>query len=58
MDFLNDKTRESILVDIRPTEDEIVSEMNSNYCRCGSYNRIKRAVARAARQMRNSGITR
>ena len=42
----------------RPTEDEIVSEMNSNYCRCGSYNRIKRAVARAAEHMRNNGIAR
>jgi isoquinoline 1-oxidoreductase alpha subunit len=38
-----------------PTEDEIVSAMNSNYCRCGAYGRIKRAVARAAGQMANSG---
>ena len=34
-----------------PTEDEIVSAMNNNYCRCGAYGRIKRAVARAAERM-------
>ena len=31
-----------------PTEEEIVEGMSSNYCRCGAYGRIKRAVARAA----------
>jgi isoquinoline 1-oxidoreductase alpha subunit len=31
-----------------PTEDEIISAMNNNYCRCGCYARIKIAVARAA----------
>jgi isoquinoline 1-oxidoreductase alpha subunit len=31
-----------------PTEEEIVDGMSSNYCRCGAYGRIKRAVARAA----------
>ena len=41
----------------RPTEDEIVSAMHSNYCRCGAYNRIERAVARAADHMPNSGIS-
>ena len=39
----------------KPTEDEIVSAMNGNYCRCGAYGRIKRAVARAAEQMADSG---
>jgi len=34
-----------------PTEEDIVSEMSANYCRCGTYGRIKRAVHRAARQM-------
>ena len=34
-----------------PTEEEIVSGMNANYCRCGAYGRIKRAVARAAGKM-------
>ena len=41
----------------KPSEVEIVSAMDSNYCRCGSYNRIKRAVARAARHMRNNGTS-
>jgi len=40
-----------------PTEAEIVSAMESNYCRCGAYNRIKRAVARAAGQMPAKGST-
>jgi isoquinoline 1-oxidoreductase alpha subunit len=34
-----------------PTEDEIVAEMSANYCRCGAYPRIKRAVVRAAAEM-------
>lgn len=34
-----------------PTEDEIVSAMNGNLCRCGAYGRIKRAVVRAAAEM-------
>jgi isoquinoline 1-oxidoreductase alpha subunit len=38
-----------------PTEDKIVSAMNNNYCRCGAYGRIKRAIAKAAEQMGNSG---
>jgi isoquinoline 1-oxidoreductase alpha subunit len=33
------------------TEGEIVSGMSANYCRCGAYGRIKRAVARAAAEM-------
>lgn len=31
-----------------PSDDEIVAAMRYNYCRCGTYPRIKRAVARAA----------
>lgn len=31
-----------------PEPDEIVQAMSRNYCRCGCYHRIKRAVARAA----------
>ena len=31
-----------------PSEEEIVDGMSRNYCRCGAYGRIKRAVARAA----------
>jgi isoquinoline 1-oxidoreductase alpha subunit len=34
-----------------PTEEEIVEGMNANYCRCGAYGRIKRAVGRAAVEM-------
>jgi isoquinoline 1-oxidoreductase alpha subunit len=34
-----------------PTEEEIVSGMSANYCRCGAYGRIKRAVGRAAAGM-------
>ncbi len=32
----------------RPTEEEIVAAMDSNLCRCGTYNRIKRAILRAS----------
>ena len=38
-----------------PTEDEIVSAMTNNLCRCGAYGRIKRAVARVAGEMATSG---
>jgi isoquinoline 1-oxidoreductase alpha subunit len=31
-----------------PTEEEIIVGMSANYCRCGAYGRIKRAVGRAA----------
>ena len=31
-----------------PTDSEIVEAMGNNYCRCGCYVRIKRAVAKAA----------
>jgi isoquinoline 1-oxidoreductase alpha subunit len=31
-----------------PSDDEIVAAMRYNYCRCGTYPRIKRAVVRAA----------
>ncbi len=34
-----------------PTEEEIVAGMSANYCRCGAYGRIKRAVVRAAAEM-------
>jgi isoquinoline 1-oxidoreductase alpha subunit len=40
-----------------PTEEEIVSAMNSNYCRCGAYGRIKRAVAKAADNMAAAKVT-
>jgi isoquinoline 1-oxidoreductase alpha subunit len=31
-----------------PTDAEIVSAMDGNLCRCGTYNRIKRAIRRAS----------
>jgi isoquinoline 1-oxidoreductase alpha subunit len=34
-----------------PTEEEIIAGMNGVYCRCGTYVRIKEAVARAAEIM-------
>jgi aerobic-type carbon monoxide dehydrogenase small subunit (CoxS/CutS family) len=33
-----------------PTEGQVVDAMSRNYCRCGCYNRIKRAVLIAAEQ--------
>jgi isoquinoline 1-oxidoreductase alpha subunit len=32
----------------KPTEAEIDSAMSANLCRCGTYNRIRRAILRAA----------
>lgn len=34
----------------QPTRAQIVSHMNGNLCRCGTYNRIIRAIERAARE--------
>jgi isoquinoline 1-oxidoreductase alpha subunit len=33
-----------------PTRDEIIAHMSTNICRCGTYQRIVRAVERAARE--------
>ena len=35
----------------QPTEEEIVSAMGNNYCRCGTYVRIKAAVSDASKQI-------
>ena len=35
----------------KPTRAEIVEHMSSNLCRCGTYQRIVRAVERAAREV-------
>ena len=35
----------------RPTRAQIVSHMNGNICRCGTYNRIVRAIERAAKEV-------
>lgn len=34
-----------------PSEDEVINAMGNNYCRCGCYVRIKRAVVSAAAQL-------
>lgn len=36
----------------RPTDEEIVAEMNVNLCRCNGYTKILQAVRRAAEKMR------
>jgi isoquinoline 1-oxidoreductase subunit alpha len=33
-----------------PTREEIIEHMNTNICRCGTYQRIVRAIERAARE--------
>lgn len=38
-----------------PTDEEIVEAMAENYCRCGCYVRIKRAVGKAAEAMADGG---
>lgn len=34
-----------------PTRQQIVQHMNGNICRCGTYNRIVRAIERAAKEV-------
>ncbi|MFO1377850.1 MAG: (2Fe-2S)-binding protein [Steroidobacteraceae bacterium] len=34
-----------------PTDEEVVTAMNGNLCRCGTYPRIRRAIRRAARKI-------
>jgi aerobic-type carbon monoxide dehydrogenase small subunit (CoxS/CutS family) len=38
-----------------PSESEIVSAMNGNVCRCGTYQRIAAAIQGAAKQMNGNG---
>lgn len=40
-----------------PTDEEIISAMENNYCRCGCYVRIKNAVRQAAALMADEGNT-
>ena len=35
----------------KPTREQIVSHMNGNLCRCGTYNRIIAAIQRAAKEV-------
>lgn len=39
----------------RPSEAEIVAAMAGNLCRCGTYDRIKKAIRRAADQLPETG---
>ncbi len=39
----------------RPTDDQIVSHMNGNVCRCGTYPRILAAIKRAAQASPSGG---
>jgi len=40
----------------RPTDEDIDSALSANLCRCGTYPRIRRAVHRAAAQLRPTGV--
>ncbi len=39
----------------RPSEEDIVAAMAGNLCRCGTYDRIKKAIRRAADELANRG---
>ena len=39
----------------RPSDEEIVAAMAGNLCRCGTYDRIKKAIRRAADQLAETG---
>ena len=40
-----------LLKNQHPTRDEIITAMDANLCRCGSYNRIIEAIEKAAKQL-------
>ena len=44
------KAAELLAQNKNPTRDEIVSHMNGNICRCGTYTRIVAAIQRAAKE--------
>ena len=39
-----------------PSDDEIISAMDGNLCRCGTYQRIRRAIHRASRLLRANEV--
>jgi isoquinoline 1-oxidoreductase alpha subunit len=39
----------------RPSEEDIVAAMAGNLCRCGTYDRIKKAIRRASDQLADTG---
>ena len=44
------KAAELLAENRQPTREQIVSHMNGNICRCGTYNRIVSAIQRAAKE--------
>ena len=38
-----------------PTDDDIDVAMNGNLCRCGTYDRIRKAIKTAAKRMQEAG---
>ncbi|MEA2976070.1 MAG: isoquinoline 1-oxidoreductase subunit alpha [Alphaproteobacteria bacterium] len=44
------KAAELLAKNAKPSRDEIVTHMDGNICRCGTYNRIIAAVQRASRE--------
>jgi aerobic-type carbon monoxide dehydrogenase small subunit (CoxS/CutS family) len=46
------KAAELLAKNVQPTERQIVTAMNGHLCRCGSYPRVVKAIARAATTMK------
>jgi isoquinoline 1-oxidoreductase subunit alpha len=44
------KAAELLATNPKPTRDQIVSHMNGNICRCGTYHRIVAAIQRASKE--------
>jgi isoquinoline 1-oxidoreductase subunit alpha len=44
------KAAELLAANPKPTRDQIVTHMDGNICRCGTYNRIIAAIQRASRE--------
>ena len=40
-----------IIENPNPTREEIITAMDANLCRCGSYNRIIEAIEKASKQL-------
>jgi len=40
----------------RPSEADIIAALNNNYCRCGCYFRVRKAVVRAAEIFAEEGV--
>ena len=45
------KAAELLAANPKPSRSDIVSHMDGNICRCGTYNRIVRAIERAAKEV-------